>query len=170
MTHILIDIAKQTLTLSTARQSRIYPISTAKNGAGEIEGSECTPRGLHIIREKIGADLPINAVLRGRQPTGEIYEPSLAELHPNRDWILTRILWLSGLEEGVNAGVNDAGVAVDSHDRYIYIHGTPDSEPMGVPLSHGCIRMHSHDVIDLFEHVEEGFMVNIVESVENCVS
>lgn len=170
MTHILIDIAKQTLTLSTVRQSRIYPISTAKNGAGEIEGSECTPRGLHIIREKIGADLPINAVLRGRQPTGEIYDPSLALAHPNRDWILTRILWLSGLEEGINAGVNADGITVDSHDRYIYIHGTPDSEPMGVPLSHGCIRMHSHDVIDLFERVEEGFMVNIVESVEKCVS
>lgn len=170
MIHILIDIAKQTLTLSAARQSRIYTISTAANGVGEIEGSECTPRGLHVIREKIGGDLPINAVLRGRQPTGEIYKPSLALAHPNRDWILTRILWLSGLEECVNAGVNADGAMVDSHERYIYIHGTPDSEPMGVPRSHGCIRMYSHDVIDLFERVEEGFMVNIVEAVENCVS
>lgn len=169
MTHILIDIAKQTLTLTTSDQSRIYPISTATNGVGEIEGSQCTPRGLHVIREKIGEDLPINAVLRSRQPTGEIYEPSLAQVHPNRDWILTRILWLSGLEEGVNAGVNAEGITVDSHDRYIYIHGTPDTEPMGVPCSHGCIRMHSHDVVDLFERVEEGFTVNIVESEEHCV-
>jgi len=164
MAHLLIDISKQTLTLSTAVETRVYRISTALNGVGEVEGSERTPRGRHVISEKIGGKLPINAVLRGRQPTGEIYNASLAMDHPTRDWILTRILWLSGLEDGVNAGKSRDGVNVDSHARYIYIHGTPDSEPMGEPKSHGCIRMRNTDIIDLFEHVEVGSTVTIAES------
>ncbi len=165
MTHILIDISKQTLTLSSAVTTRAYSVSTALNGVGEIEGSECTPRGRHVITEKIGGELPVNAVLRGRQPTGEIYDEALANAHPARDWILTRILWLTGLEEGVNAGQNANGINVDSHARYIYIHGTPDSEPMGVPKSHGCVRMRNQDIIDLFKHVDVGATVEIVESV-----
>ncbi len=164
MTHILIDIAQQTLTLTTGVQTQVYPVSTAKNGAGEIEGSEQTPRGLHQISDKIGAELPINAVLRGRVPTGEIYTPELAREHPKRDWILTRILWLSGLEAGVNQGVNMDGATVDSHVRYIYLHGTPDSEPMGVAQSHGCIRMRNIDIAELFERVEVGTVVEIVAS------
>ena len=163
MHHIEIDIAQQTLTFFGDEQARVYSVSTALNGVGEIEGSERTPRGAHVISEKIGGDLPINAVLRGRQFTGEIYDSFLAEAYPNRDWILTRILWLTGREPGFNHGVNDEGVNVDSHHRYIYIHGTPDSEPMGIAKSHGCIRMHNHDLIDLFARVEEGITVNIME-------
>ena len=164
MTHIVIDISQQTLTLTTGAQTQRYSVSTAKNGAGELEGSEKTPRGLHLISDKIGADLPLNAVLRGRVPTGEVYAPELAQLYPTRDWILTRILWLSGREAGVNQGVNSAGETVDSHARYIYLHGTPDTEPMGVPQSHGCIRMRNADIAELFERVEVGTMVEIIES------
>ena len=164
MADLLINIAQQTLTLSAISKTRIYTVSTAFNGVGEVEGSGCTPIGRHVISEKIGGDLPINAVLRGRQPTGEIYDAALAVQNPTRDWILTRILWLSGIEQGTNLGKNADGILVDTHKRYIYIHGTPDSEPMGEPKSHGCIRMRNQDVIDLFEHVEVGSVVMIVES------
>jgi lipoprotein-anchoring transpeptidase ErfK/SrfK len=164
MAHLLIDVAKQILILSSTVETRIYTVSTALNGVGQVEGSECTPLGLHCISEKIGGELPINAVLCGRQPTGEIYDASLALKNPTRDWILTRILWLSGAEEGVNAGTNADGINVDSHKRYIYIHGTPDSEPMGEPKSHGCIRMRNQDIVDLFKDVEVGSLVNIVQS------
>jgi lipoprotein-anchoring transpeptidase ErfK/SrfK len=165
MTHLVVDISKQTLTLSSIAETRVFAVSTALNGIGEIEGSECTPCGRHVISEKIGGELPINAVLRGRQPTGEIYDAELALEHPTRDWILTRILWLSGLDEGMNAGRNAEGINVDSHARYIYIHGTPDSEPMGEPKSHGCIRMRNRDIVELFEQVEVGALVVIVESM-----
>jgi lipoprotein-anchoring transpeptidase ErfK/SrfK len=126
----------------------VYPVSTALNGAGEFEGSGCTPRGRHLIRAKIGDGLPLNTVFVGRRPTGELWTPELAAANPGRDWILTRILWLSGCEPGINRLGN-----VDSMRRYIYIHGTPDSEPMGVPRSHGCIRMRNADLIALFELV-----------------
>jgi lipoprotein-anchoring transpeptidase ErfK/SrfK len=164
MAHILIDIGRQTLTISTAQLTRIYRVSTALNGVGQAEGSEQTPIGIHVISEKIGDQLPLNAVLRGREPTGEIYDATLGTEYPVRDWILTRILWLTGLTEGVNAGWNDQGIHVDSHARYIYIHGTPDSEPMGEPRSHGCIRMRNTDIVDLFDLVEVGSTVTIVES------
>lgn len=164
MAHLLIDITTQTLTLSTAPETRIYSVSTALNGVGEVDGSERTPIGRHVISDKIGDQLPLNAVLRGREPTGEIYDATLGIEHPSRDWILTRILWLSGLTDGVNAGWNSEGVLVDSHARYIYIHGTPDSEPMGVPKSHGCIRMRNTDIIDLFDLVAVGSTVTIIES------
>lgn len=111
------------------------PVSTAFNGVGELNGSGCTPRGLHQVRAKIGAGLPLAAVLRGRRWTGEVWSPELHEQFPGRDWILTRVLWLSGLEPGRNR-LGD----VDTFRRYIYLHGTPDTEPMGTPLSHGCIR------------------------------
>ncbi len=125
-----------------------YPISTSLKGAGEQKGSYQTPRGVHVVRAKIGADQPINSVFVGRRPTGEIWTPELGLQYPARDWILTRILWLSGCEVGMNRLGN-----VDSMQRYIYIHGTPDSEPMGEPQSHGCVRMRNADVIDLFELV-----------------
>lgn len=128
-----------------------YPVSTARNGPGEQRGSGCTPRGWHRIRIKIGAGLPINAVLAGRRPTGEIYSPELAARYPERDWILSRILWLTGLETGFNRGGN-----CDTLRRFIYLHGCPDPAPMGVPLSHGCIRMRNQDVLDLFERVDAG--------------
>ena len=124
------------------------PVSTALNGAGELNGSGCTPLGLHQVRAKIGAGLPCGAVLRGRRWTGELYSPELQAEFPARDWILTRILWLSGCEPGRNR----LG-AVDTFRRYIYLHGTPDSEPMGVPLSHGCVRLRNADLIELFARV-----------------
>ncbi len=139
------------------------PVSTATNGAGELDGSEQTPRGRHIIRARIGVGLPENAVLRGRRPTGEIYSTALRAAHPDRDWILTRILWLSGLERGRNRGRDLEGRLVDSMRRYIYIHGCPDTEPMGLPRSHGCVRLHNQDVIRLFDLVPAGTVVDIHE-------
>jgi lipoprotein-anchoring transpeptidase ErfK/SrfK len=157
--HIEISIAHQKLGwFGSDGQVLEYAISTALKGAGEQQGSECTPRGEHSIRAKIGEGLPEGAVLVGRRFTGEIYTPDLALQFPDRDWILSRILWLSGMEPGRNR----MG-AVDSMRRYIYIHGTPDSEPMGIPKSHGCIRMRNVDVIDLFERTPVGALVRIVE-------
>ena len=144
--QIIINIALQQLTLqSNERVIRQYSISSAKKGVGEQQGSEQTPRGRHLIRAKIGANLPLNTVFKARRPTGEIYSAELAEQSPNRDWILTRILWLSGCDVGKNRGGN-----CDTMRRYIYIHGTPDSEPMGIPASHGCIRMRNVDLAELF--------------------
>lgn len=159
MPRIEISIAKQTLRWFGGKdQVQEYLVSTALKGAGEQQGSECTPRGRHYIRAKIGAGLPNGAVLVGRRFTGEIYSPEMALQFPNRDWILSRILWLSGLE----LGINRLG-KVDSMRRYIYIHGTPDTEPMGAPKSHGCIRMRTVDVIALFDQVSAGVLVEIVE-------
>lgn len=137
---------------------RRYPVSTAANGPGEVAGSFCTPRGKHVVRAKIGAGCPENAVFVRRRPTGEIYAPELSVAFPDRDWILTRILWLSGCEAGFNRlGRND------TMRRYIYIHGTPDSEPVGVAKSHGCIRMRNADLIELFELLPVGTEVEIIE-------
>ena len=133
-----------------------YSVSTASKGPGERCGSEQTPRGKHIIRAKIGADCPVGTVFVGRRPTGEIYSKELAELHKNRDWILTRLLWLSGSEVGKNR-LGDC----DTMRRYIYIHGCPDSVPMGIAQSHGCIRMRNDDIIELFEGVPVGTVVHI---------
>ena len=133
-----------------------YPVSTARNGPGERCGSGCTPRGWHRIRIKIGAGLPLNTVFVGRRPTGEIYSPELAVGYPERDWILTRILWLTGLQMGFNRGGDR-----DTLRRYIYLHGCPDDAPMGIPLSHGCIRMRNQDLLELFDRVEPGDQVFI---------
>jgi hypothetical protein len=133
-------------------------VSTARNGAGETKDSECTPRGLHQIRARIGAGLPDNTIFVGRRPTGECYTEALSAQFPERDWILTRILWLSGLEVGRNRLAN-----VDTMQRYIYIHGCPDSLPMGEPLSHGCIRMYNRDLLPFFELVQVGTQVLIQE-------
>lgn len=133
-----------------------WSISTALAGAGEQNNSGCTPRGLHRIRLKIGANEPINRVFVGRRSSGEIYSHTLAQAFPNRDWILTRILWLQGLEWGRNRGGD-----VDSLRRYIYIHGTPDTEPMGTPRSHGCIRMRNTDLLELFDRVDQNTEVRI---------
>lgn len=135
------------------------PVSTALNGAGERNGSGCTPRGLHQVRVKIGEGLACGAVMRGRRFTGEIWTPELHAQFPGRDWILTRILWLSGCEPGRNRLGE-----VDTFRRYIYIHGTPDSEPMGVPLSHGCIRMRTSDLVELFACVPLHCAVQIGEA------
>jgi len=134
-----------------------YPVSTSRYGPGERIGSGGTPRGRHVIRARIGAGLPSGGVLRGRRPTGEVWTPALAARFPGRDWILSRILWLSGCEPGRNRLGQ-----VDSMRRFIYIHGTPDTEPMGVPFSHGCIRMRNADIIELFDRVAPGTPVDIV--------
>ena len=156
--HIQIDIPSQTLSLfgQDGACIRRYSVSTARNGAGEASGSFCTPRGRHIVRARIGAGAPLGAAFRGRRPTGEVWTPELAAANPGRDWILTRILWLSGTEPGHNRLGE-----VDSMRRYIYIHGTPDTEPMGVPLSIGCVRMRNRDVAELFDLVPAGTPVDI---------
>ncbi len=137
---------------------RSYLVSTAAKGAGETYGSYRTPRGRLLVRAKIGAGQPENAVFVRRRPTGEIYTPELALQFPERDWILTRILWLSGCEPGRNR----LG-CVDTQRRKIYIHGCPDSEPVGVPGSHGCVRMHNADIVELFELVPPYTLVEISE-------
>jgi len=136
-----------------------YPCSTALNGPGEQEGSGCTPRGIHRIRAIIGRGEPENMVFVGRRPTGEVWTEQLHDAYPDRDWILGRILWLCGSESGLNRGGQ-----VDSQRRYIYIHGTPPSEPMGVPLSHGCVRMCLQDICELADQISPGTLVSIVES------
>ncbi len=133
-----------------------FSVSTAKNGAGELMGSECTPRGQHEIIEMIGADELINTVFVGREPTGEMYTQELRKTHPDRDWILTRILRLSGCELARNKGGQ-----CDSYDRLIYIHGTPDDVEMGKPGSHGCVRMRNEDLVVLFDQVSVGVKVFI---------
>jgi L,D-transpeptidase YbiS len=149
MKEIAVSIAGQTLTVFDEGKLLVqYPVSTALKGAGETSGSEQTPRGAHIVRARIGEGAASGTVFRGRRATGEIWTPELAAEQPTRDWILSRILWLSGTERGRNRLGN-----CDSMRRYIYIHGTPDTEPMGQPLSHGCIRMRNADVIALFEQV-----------------
>ena len=160
MPRIRIDIGSQQLDLLDDQGNRIrrYLISSAKNGVGEQNGSYCTPRGKHIVRAKIGANQPPNTVFVERRPTGETYDAELARRFPKRDWILTRILWLSGCERGRNR----LG-SVDTMRRYIYIHGSPDSAEMGKPGSHGCIRMRNPDIIELFELVPPGTPVVIDE-------
>lgn len=156
-----LDICLTTQQLMLLEDDRVvkgYPVSTAKNGPGQLKGSECTPTGRHKIRAKIGAGAPIYSVFKGRRLTGEIYSPQLAAAHPQRDWILSRILWLGGLEPGWNRYGE-----VDTAWRYIYIHGCPDELMQGVPASHGCIRMHNTDVIELFDSVEAGCPVLIHE-------
>lgn len=159
--RIEISIQRQTLTLFDdfgGVKSR-YVISTAANGVGCEKNSGCTPLGNHIIRAKIGANAAPNTVFVGRRPTGEIFTPELMAAYPNRDWILTRILWLSGTEIGKNRLGN-----VDTMQRYIYIHGSPDSTEMGKIGSHGCVRMRNRDIIELFDWVEAGTPVLIAET------
>lgn len=156
---IHINLAHQRLVLRSGdKVLRDYPISSARNGPGEHDGSECTPRGAHEIVEKIGDGAALGTVFVGRVPTGEICTPAAFEAEPERDWILTRVLWLGGLEPGRNRGGD-----VDTQRRTIYIHGCPDALELGGPGSHGCVRMSNTDVIDLFDHVEVGTRVQIDE-------
>jgi len=153
-----ISLADQELELldDDGRTLRRHPVSTAANGPGEEAGSYRTPRGQHIVRAKIGADQPLNTVYSGRRPTGEIYAPELGKTQPERDWILSRILWLSGTEPGFNR----LGQC-DTMRRYIYIHGTPDEAFEQAPRSHGCIRMRNADLIELFDAVPPYTQVEI---------
>jgi L,D-transpeptidase YbiS len=148
--RIEVDLPTQTLTLygDAGDVLRRYRVSTAKNGPGERNGSFCTPRGRHLIRAKIGADEPENTVFVRRRPTGERWSPALQAQYPDRDWMLTRILWLSGCERGRNRLGE-----VDTMRRYIYIHGAPETAEMGEPGSIGCIRMRNADIVELFELV-----------------
>lgn len=155
---IEVDVPSQTLVFKDGNGRVLMQtrISTARNGVGEESGSEKTPRGAHYIRAKIGAGQPSNAVFISRRPTGEIYSRELRAAFPNRDWILTRILWLCGLEPGKNRLGK-----VDTMRRYVYIHGCPDEDPMGVPGSRGCIKMRNREIIELFERVALGTRVFI---------
>ncbi len=147
MPRLEISIPEQSLAvLENGREVRRYVVSTSRNGPGELQGSFCTPRGEHIVRAKIGAGQPLNTVFVERRPTGEIWTRELAERFPGRDWILTRILWLSGCEPGRNRLGE-----IDTMRRYIYIHGSPDTVGMGKPASIGCIRMRNADVVELFD-------------------
>jgi lipoprotein-anchoring transpeptidase ErfK/SrfK len=149
MKTIEIDIGKQQLTVRDgSRVLKTYSVSTASKGAGEKNGSFCTPRGRHLIRAKIGAGQPLNSVFVRRRPTGEIWSPELHAKYPGRDWMLTRILWLSGCERGRNR-LGD----VDTMRRYIYLHGTHDFAELGKPGSIGCVRMRNADIVELFELV-----------------
>jgi len=157
--YIEVSIAEQRLRLRDAGRVLLEAsVATARNGPGERSGSECTPRGWHLVRAKIGAGCAPDTVFVGRRLSGEIYKPALRRQFPERDWILTRILWLSGLEPGRNRLGE-----VDTMRRYIYIHGAPDDDPMGVPSSHGCIKMRNDDVIALFERVAVGTRVLVTE-------
>lgn len=158
---IIVHLADQRLELldDDGRPLRTWPVSTAANGPGEAAGSGCTPRGRHVVRAKIGTGLPINTVYVGRRPTGEVYTPELGEAQPGRDWILSRILWLSGREPGRNR-LGDC----DTMRRYIYIHGTPDEGFIAEPRSHGCIRMRNADLVELFDLVPVYTEVEIREA------
>ena len=156
---IIIHIPTQTLELfdDGGKLLRSYLVSTGANGVGEENGSFCTPRGRHVILAKIGAGQPQNAVFVQRRPTGEVYTPELGAAHPGRDWILARILWLSGQEPGYNRWGS-----CDTMRRYVYIHGTPDSTPLGRPGSRGCVRMRNAELVELFDLVKAGTEVRIV--------
>lgn len=161
MSIFSLNVTLSTQNMQVLEKERVikqYPISTGKNGAGELIGSEKTPRGWHVIRAKIGALQPMNAIFVKRRFTGEIYYPELKKQFPERDWILTRIFWLSGLE----VGKNRLG-KVDTMRRYVYIHGAPDEAAMGTPESRGCIRMHNHNLIELFNIIPVGTRVLIQE-------
>lgn len=156
--RLALDIPTQWMQLYDDRDVLIrrYRVSTARNGSGEQRGSYCTPRGRHVIRARIGAGVPANTVFVRRRPTGECWSPELAASHPGRDWILTRILWLSGCEPGFNRLGE-----VDTMRRFIYLHGSPDTAEMGVPGSIGCVRMRNRDIIELFDLVPAGTPVDI---------
>ncbi len=161
MPRIEISLAGQRLSLLDERGGALkrYTVSTARNGPGELRGSHCTPRGRHVVRAKIGRGAPANTVFVARRPTGELWTPELQARYPGRDWILTRILWLSGCEPGRNRFG-----AVDTMSRYIYIHGSPDSVAMGTPGSIGCVRMRNADIVELFDLVPAGTPVLISEN------
>jgi L,D-transpeptidase YbiS len=156
--RIHIDLGTQQLRLDLGRRRVVYPVSTSAQGAGELNGSGRTPRGAHIVRARIGAGAAPGTVFVGRRPTGEVCTQEMYARAPGRDWILTRILWLSGTEPGRNR-LGD----VDTMRRYIYIHGCPDEVPVGVPGSHGCVRMRNADLVELFDEVPVGTPVLIEE-------
>ena len=154
MKRIEISILNQSLKLVDQGRSKNYTVSTSRFGSGEEKDSHQTPRGKHIIRAKIGEGEPHGMIFKGRRPTGQIYNDEINS--DSEDWILTRILWLSGKEPGKNR-LGD----VDTMQRYIYIHGVPDHYELGSPRSIGCINMFNSDILDLFDRVEVGTEVYI---------
>ena len=156
--QIRVNVCRQQLELESVESGRlVYPVSTALNGTGQTMGRFQTPLGDHIVRARIGVGAPINAVFKGRRPTGEIFSADMLAEYPQRDWILTRILWLSGTQPGFNRLGE-----VDTMRRFIYIHGTPYEDKLGQSVSHGCVRMANADVVDLFDRVKVGCPVEIV--------
>ena len=163
---LLVGARSQTMKYydSWGRLVKTYPISTAKKGVGEIEHSYKTPRGHHKICERIGDNLAPRTIISRRQATPWLYSEELHQQYPKKDWILTRIMWLCGQEEGKNKGYNQNGQVVDSYRRYIYIHGAGDHAPFGrAPSSLGCVRMNSEDVIELYDRTQIGTDVLIEE-------
>lgn len=147
---LLVSVADQEMLLLRDREPvATYPISTSKFGLGSVPGSYATPTGKFVIREKIGDGLPPGAVLKSRRPTGEILPVNA----PGRDPIVTRILWLDGVEPHNR----------NAFERFIYIHGTPEERTIGTPASYGCIRMRSRDIMELYAMVGEGARVKIME-------
>ena len=152
-----IDISQQRLYLKKNDDLiKSYPISSSKYGEGSIENSNMTPLGLHVIKEKIGTDVPINTLFISRINTKRTVNIENSRNKTKDDHITSRILWLDGLEEGKNKGKG-----VDSYSRYIYIHGTHEEGLIGEKASHGCIRMLNNDVIDLYDYVNIGTEVYI---------
>lgn len=153
-----VDVLTQNLRVMQGANEVIhYPVSTALKGLGELRDSACTPRGWHRVRAKIGAGLPTNAILRGRRWTGDCYDATQDSAeNRNHDWILGRILWLCGMEPGLNRG----GLC-DTFRRYIYIHGTADAARLGQPVSAGCIRMSPEHICTLFPEILPGLPVFI---------
>lgn len=156
---IIVEISEQKLYLYDGEQERAdklvidYPVSTSKYGIGSQARSNKTPLGRHRIEKKVGHSAPKGTIFKGRQNTGRI---ALMNRKGAGDVITSRILWLKGLEPGLNAGPG-----IDSYKRYIYIHGTAEENKIGRPASHGCVRMYNKDVIDLFDRVPEGTLVDI---------
>lgn len=152
---LLVDISQQSLFfLNRDGQVKSYKISTAKNGAGQEEGSGKTPLGLHCIGEKIGGECSETTFFESRLPKE-------GPMDFEKDYITARILWLRGLQPGINLGTNAQGKVVDSHDRYIYIHGTNKVSELGSPQSAGCVRMQPSEIVSLFQKVQEGDPVYI---------
>ena len=160
MNSIKINVTEQLLSLfdDDGKLLHQYPVSTSKYGTGSRNGSEKTPLGLHRIKNKLGGSMPVNEVFIGRVPHGSLEECQQRGVELPDDVIMSRIMWLEGMEPGRNQGGY-----VDTYQRYIYIHGTNHEDSIGTPSSIGCIRMRNQDVVDLFRQVEIGSEVLIEE-------
>lgn len=157
--QIIVSIDAQILTLfKNEKWLAEYPISTSKLGPGQLLGSYQTPLGLHRIEKKVGKGDPLYTIYYGRVNSGKCWTKEAKE-YAEEDLVLSRILWLKGLEKGINLGKDSQGKVVDSFQRFIYIHGTNHEDQIGKATSKGCIRMNSHDLLQLFDEVPEGTLV-----------
>ena len=158
---ILVDISRQQILLfENGKETDRYSISTSSYGIGSKSGSNKTPLGAHFVRKKIGAEAAPGTIFKARKNTGKIAQTEYKPRATGDDFVTSRILWLSGLERGINKAGN-----VDSFKRYIYIHGTHEEGLIGQPASHGCVRMKNEDVIELFDHTPESSLVLISEDL-----